>query len=260
MINMIIFSLIGTIGFSVVGVLFSIFKSKINPSFIRFLKGFTFSSIVTILFTGIFRESFEAFEKVFEHYSFLITIAIIAAVLGLFYLIHFIFDKTHHHHEHEDCDAHDFHLHESKSSFITSLIFLISISLHNIPEGLALGSAFLGNEINGILLSIVVFGLHNFVIAYTICESFLESKASKSKSIALTLLSSIVAFASAVCGYFIGNISEVLEAVLLTLSAGAMMFIIIKELLPSIIKNYDNYIIISIFMGLLITIVISVIA
>ena len=155
-----------------------------------------------------------------------------------------------------DCESHDFHLHKDKSLFVTSLLFLLSISLHNIPEGLALGSSFLGDEVHGILLSIVVFGLHNFVIGYTICESFLKSNIKKSNAIILTLLSAVVAYASAIGGYFIGTINDVFEAILLSISAGAMIYIILKELLPDTIKNYDNNVVISLVVGIVITILI----
>jgi ZIP family zinc transporter len=174
-------------------------------------------------------------------------------------LIHFIFDKKHeHHHEEIECDSHDFHLHENKSLFITSLLFLISISLHNIPEGLALGSSFLGDETHGILLSIVVFGLHNFVIGYTICNSLLKSKIRKSGAIVLTLTSAVISYASSIGGYFLGNIDIVFEAILLSLSAGAILYIILKELLPDIIKNYDDTVAISFVIGIIITVLIFI--
>lgn len=259
MINMFIFTFIGTVGFSLIGILFSIFGSKINPKIIKFMKGFTFGSIVSLLVTGIFKESIQAFSKINENFSLLFTLGVILVVLALFYLVHLLFDKAHHEHHHDiECEDHDFHLHEDKSMFVTAILFLFSISLHNIPEGLALGSSFLGDEGHGILLSIVVFGLHNFVIAYTICESFLKTKVNKPKAITLTLTSSIIAYLSAIGGYFLGHINIYFEAILLSLSAGAMLYIIFKELLPSIIKNYDTTVAISLVLGLVITVIIFI--
>lgn len=256
---MFIFTFIGTIGFSIIGILFSIFGAKINPKIIKFLKGFTFGSIIALLITGIFKESIHAFEKINESFSILFTLGIILVTIGLFYLFHFLFDRKHHdHHDDYECGSHDFHVHEHASTLATSILFLVSISLHNIPEGLALGSAFLSDGTHGILLSIVVFGLHNFVIAYTICESFLKTKIQKSKAIVLTLTSSIVAYLSAIGGYFLGDINIYFEAILLSVSAGAMIYIILKELLPDIIKNYDKTVVISIALGLLITVLIFV--
>ena len=256
---MFIFSFIGTIGFSIIGIVFSIFGSRINSKFIKFLKGFTFGSIISLLITGIFKESIEAFSKINENFSLIFAFLVIVVVFLIFYFVHYIFDVKHHHHEEEiECDDHDFHLHENKSLFITSLLFLLSISLHNIPEGLALGSSFLGDETHGILLSIMVFGLHNFVIAYAICDSFLRTKIHKSKAVALTLSSSIVAYLSAISGYFLGNIGPLFEAILLSVSAGAMLYIILKELLPGIIKNYDTSVAISSILGLIITILIFI--
>ena len=260
MINMFIFSFLGTIGFSIIGVLFSIFGSKINKKFIKFLKGFTFGSIVALLISGILKESLEAFSELSENLSLLFTLLVILVVLIIFYFVHFIFDIKHHHsHSDIECEDHDFHFHENKSLLVTALLFLVSISLHNIPEGLALGSSFLGDETYGILLSIVVFGLHNFVIGYAICESFLKAHINKRKAAILTLTSAVVAYLSAIGGYFLGNIGPLFEAILLSVSAGAMIYIILKELLPGIIKNYDIYAAISSILGLVITILIFII-
>ena len=257
MINMFIFAFLGTVGFSLIGVIFSIFGSKINPKIIKFLKGFTFGSISALLLVGILKESIESFEKINENFSILISFAIIAVVVGLFYLVHYIFDKKHHDHRDDyDCDSHDFHLHENKSLFATSILFLVSISLHNIPEGLALGSAFIGDELHGILLSLVVFGLHNFVIGYTICDSLIKAKIKKRNAIILTLVSSVAAYGAAIGGYFVGNIDIYFEAIFLCLSAGAMLYIILKELLPDIIKNYDMNVAISLTFGLILTVLI----
>ena len=259
MINMFIFAFLGTVGFSIIGVLFSILGSKINGKFIKLIKGFTFGSIVSLLITGILKESVEAFSEINSNLSLLFTFIVIALVMVLFYLFHFIFDKKHHDHHHEiECETHDFHLHENKSLFVTALLFLISISLHNIPEGLALGSSFLGDETHAITLSIVVFGLHNFVISYTICESFLKTKIKRPLAIVLTLSSALVAYVSSIAGYFLGNINVYFEAILLSVSAGAITYIILKELLPDLIKNYDDSVVISLVFGVVITVLIFI--
>lgn len=254
---MFIFSFIGTIGFSIIGVLFSIFKTKLNSNIVKYLRGFTFGTILILLFLEIIPEPFHEFHHILGDYSIVIVIAIIAAVLGFFYLLHFISDLRPGHFKRKDCESHHIHVDSDKHSLLNSIMFLVSVSLHNIPEGIVLGSAFLTNEINGIIMAIFVFGLHNFVIPYSICETFLKNKISRRRAILLTLFSFVIAYAASIAGYFIGDINELFNAIILSVSAGAILFIVIKELLPSIIKNYDDNIAISIVLGILITIILS---
>lgn len=254
MINMTIFSFIGTIGFTIGGILFSFLSPRMNKKVIAFIKGFSLGTVIILLIGELFKHAMHALVDLNGTLGIVIALSIVLLTITICIVLHYIFERkdcdTHHH---DDCSNHHIHIHKSNSKFITVVIFLVSIALHNIPEGLSLGATFVDNEVSGILMSTFVLGLHNFVIGYTISDKLLESTSNKKLTVLLTLSSSVLAFISAVCGYFIGTVNELLEGIIVSIGAGAMIFIILKELAPDALKKYDNLVIVSICVGLIAT-------
>lgn len=248
MLYMFIFSFIGTIGASLIGCIIAIHSNKFNPTILKILKGFSFGAILSLLILDILKEAIEGFNEI-NNYGLLIVLGIIFGIILLFYLLHYLIDKMFNEDD-DECENHDVHFDESKSIIVSSFLFLISISIHNIPEGISLGTSFLLNSYTGIILSIVVYGFHNLIISYSICNSFLNGKYSKVKSFILTILSSVFAYIFAVLGYFVGDINSIVTSIMLAISAGSLIFVILKELLPSIKKDINDVTIISLLCGI----------
>lgn len=254
---MFIFSFIGTILASIIGCLIAIYSRKFNKNILKSLKGFSFGAIICLLILDIIKEAIEGFDDLFN-YGYIIVISIIIGCIGLFYLIHYLIDKLFDE-DHDECEHHDVHVDENKSLLMSTFLFFISISIHNIPEGISLGSSFLLSSYTGIILSICVYGFHNIIISYSMCSSFIDSNYSKIKSFILTVASSVFAYIFAIVGYFVGDISTLLTSIMLSISAGSLIFVILKELLPSIKKDFGDLTIYSIFIGVIFIVIILLI-
>ena len=147
----------------------------------------------------------------------------------------------------EECvdHAHSTEAFNNNSILLASFIFLIAISVHNIPEGLSLGINFnvSGAEIpyQGIIMSIILF-IHNFLIGFTMCNSFLHSNKSFKFALSLTTFSALPAFILAICGYFISTISldQVFLGVIFAISTGSLLYVLFIELLPQVFKEYKS--------------------
>ena len=121
-------------------------------------------------------------------------------------------------------------------------IFL-AVALHNIPEGLAVGFAFgaaslAGNYaayLSALTLSIGI-GVQNFPEGAAIS---LPLSANKSKTIAFLygVVSGLPEPFFAILGFFLSTKIVFLQPWLLSLSAGAMFFVVIDDLLPSMHEN-----------------------
>ena len=116
------------------------------------------------------------------------------------------------------------------------------MTIHNIPEGLAVGIA-LGSAAtdanlyaSAFLLSLGI-ALQNFPegLATAIpMQNFLKNN---KKSFFFAFLSGIVEPIFALAGYFLATIATSVLPWLLSLAAGAMIYVIIEELLPEMHEN-----------------------
>ena len=254
MIYMFILSVFGTIGATFLGAIFSKFVSSKRKEAFNFFQNFSVGGIIALLFFELIIEAVEHFQSGISDnlLGALYTLLIIGGAGLIFFSMHEGLHKLSHHHEHdknddEDCvdHAHSTEVFNNNSLLLASFIFLLAISIHNIPEGLSLGINFNspGSTIpyQGIIMSVILL-IHNFLIGFTMCNSFLHSNKSFKFSLLLTTLSALPAYVFAICGYFISTISinEVFLGTIFAISSGSLLYVLFIELLPQVFKEYKS--------------------
>ena len=133
--------------------------------------------------------------------------------------------------------------HLSKSSKL-----FLAVTLHNIPEGLAVGlaygSAFLlgGNAFYSALMLTIGIGVQNFPEGTALVLPLKESLKSKKKAFFLTCLSGAVEPLMVVIGVLLSTSIEGLMPWFLSFSAGAMLYVVCEELLPDSQISSKNHI------------------
>lgn len=121
----------------------------------------------------------------------------------------------------------------------TGLIVGIGLTIHNFPEGLAIGSGFEVSESLGLSLAIAI-AIHDFPEGISMAVPMNKGGFSKSKAIILTAISGITTGIGALFGAIIGNISEALIGMSLAFAAGTMLYIVSCELIPESNKLYKG--------------------
>lgn len=124
------------------------------------------------------------------------------------------------------------------------LIF-ISILLHNLPEGLAIGSSFVSAQTLGITLAIVI-GLHNIPEGLATALSLAGVKVSTKKIILFTFIAGIPMGIGSFLGVYFAGIFKSLIGLFLSLAAGTMLFVVLDEIMP---KSKSIYSIIGFLVG-----------
>lgn len=114
---------------------------------------------------------------------------------------------------------------------------ILSITLHNFPEGLAVGIAFgavgLGNEtIMSALMLAVGIGIQNFPEGSAISFPLYKKGYSKFKSFLIGSMSAIVEPIAAVIGALIVGKYSFFLPISLSFAAGAMLYVTVVELIP----------------------------
>lgn len=126
-----------------------------------------------------------------------------------------------------------------KSKMKRNLMLIFSITLHNIPEGMAIGVAFgsvFYNLDGATLLSSVMLaigiGIQNFPEGSSVSLPLMRDGMSPLKAFLIGSLSGIVEPISAVIGAILVLKVQILLPLLLAFAGGAMIYVVVQELIP----------------------------
>ena len=124
--------------------------------------------------------------------------------------------------------------HISKTAMLT-----LAVTLHNIPEGMAVGVAFagamsgdVGMSIAGAIALAVGIAIQNFPEGAIISMPLLNAGNSRRKSFAIGALSGIVEPIGAALTILLAEIVVPILPYLLAFAAGAMLYVVVEELIP----------------------------
>jgi len=242
--NMILMSFIaGVIGMGLGGVFTAIFGTKTDKMTSIFLS-FAGGVMISIVFLELVPESMELSN---------LLITIIGLVIGVLmvYVLHYIMDKLLR--KREGSELHDsfaefFHSNEvidrvadrKSSMFRSGLIMIFAIGLHNVPEGLAMGAAGQHDTSLGIALAIII-ALHNIPEGMAVSVPLMVGGLSRLKSVFITAAVGATTVIGAVAGVIIGGISDIAVAMSFSIAGGAMLYVVVGEMLPqSIVMSKDR--------------------
>lgn len=124
------------------------------------------------------------------------------------------------------------------------MMLIFSITIHNIPEGMAVGVAFgaLAYNLEGATLGAAVMlavgiGLQNFPEGTAVSVPLRREGYSRAKAFFLGQLSGIVEPIAGVAGALLVISARILLPYLLSFAAGAMIYVVVEELIPESQSN-----------------------
>lgn len=135
-----------------------------------------------------------------------------------------------------------------KTSLRRSVLLVLAITLHNIPEGLAIGVAFgavaygLPSATIGAAIALAIgIGLQNFPEGTAVSVPLRREGMSRSRAFFYGQLSGIVEPIAGVAGALLVLSMQAILPYALAFAAGAMIFVVVEELIPQsqLQKNTD---------------------
>lgn len=135
-------------------------------------------------------------------------------------------------------DKHTPHFHmlmgyEGKNSKLNKImLFIIAITIHNFPEGLAVGVSFSSGNIKDGLSIAFGIGLQNIPEGIAVAFPLVMNGVSKGKAFLITMLTGLVETIGGIIGAGIANLSITILPFMLAFAAGAMLFVISDEIIP----------------------------
>lgn len=121
----------------------------------------------------------------------------------------------------------------------TGIIVSIGLAIHNLPEGLAIGSGYEASVKLGLSLAIAIC-FHDIPEGIAMAVPMKNGGMKVSKVIYYVILSGITTGIGALIGGIVGRISEEVIAMCLAFSAGAMIYIVSGELTLEANKLYNG--------------------
>jgi len=220
-----IISVMTTLGSSVV----YLFKGKINEKFRTLFLGFAAGVMIAASIWSLILPSIEQSES-WGSLSFIP--AVIGFMIGGLFLV--VIDKL------------IPHIHTSnnqeeglKNHFKKTTKLFLAVTIHNIPEGLAVGFAFGAAALVGsteaflsALALAIGLGIQNFPEGAALSLPMEAETKNKHKAFLFGAASGIVEPIAAVVGYFLATTLSVLQPWLLSFAAGAMIFVVVEDLIP----------------------------
>ena len=139
-------------------------------------------------------------------------------------------------------------------------LFVIAITLHNFPEGLAVGVGFGGGDIaNGTTLAIGI-GLQNMPEGLAVAVALLGQNYSRRRAFGVAMLTGLVEPVGGLLGIAAVTVALPLLPWGLAFAAGAMIFVISHEIIPETHRRgYENHGTIGLIIGLVVMMFLDVV-
>lgn len=138
----------------------------------------------------------------------------------------------------------------SKKLIASGYTTLIAVALHNIPEGIAIGS--LASQ-NLALSTAILIGLHNIPEGVAMCLPLAKIGVKWNKTLLFAFLTSLATAVGAMFGYLMSDIDEQVIALFLSFSSGAMLQIVFGDILAdSSNQKTTSFLIVGLLVGMII--------
>lgn len=149
---------------------------------------------------------------------------------------------------------------EGVSSSLSQIwLFIIAITIHNFPEGMATGVGFGTENIGDGLALALGIGIQNMPEGLAVALSLMREKYTVRYAFIVAALTGLVEPVGAVLGFGLVNIFKPVLPVVLASAAGAMLFVICDEIIPEThSKGYEREASYGIIFGFVIMMILDI--
>ena len=113
-----------------------------------------------------------------------------------------------------------------------TLLFVMAIAIHNLPEGIAAGVGFGSNNTTQAMIIAGGIALQNIPEGMVIIGPMLAAGVSKSRTFICAMLTGLVEVAGTLIGYFAVSVASFILPFVLALAGGTMLYVISDEMIP----------------------------
>lgn len=133
---------------------------------------------------------------------------------------------------------------ELRGKFKLVWLLVFAMIVHNLPEGLAVGTSLAFNKKEGLITALAI-GIQDFPEGTVVALPLATLQQKRLKPILLGILSGFAEFITVIIGALFFKKFFFLLPYGLSLAGGAMLYVTIKELIPEIYKSEENELLIT---------------
>ena len=122
--------------------------------------------------------------------------------------------------------------HPGSESINKILLFVLAIAIHNLPEGLAAGVGFGGEDLGNAITVAVGIALQNVPEGMVIISPMLLAGMTKGRTFLLAAATGLVEVIGTLIGYFAASVSATILPFALSFAGGTMLYVISDEMIP----------------------------
>ncbi len=215
--------LAGVVGTSLGGLLV-LALGKPRPEVISGVLGFAGGIMVSVVFADLLPEALEVGG---------LAPAALGVILGIAFIVGM--DRILPH-------AHPADVQDANSRFIRAgMILCLGVGLHNLPEGIAIGTGYAADPRLGLTLALLI-GAHNIPEGMALSVPLLAGGLRGLRILFIAAIAGVPLGLGAYIGAAVGNISELSLSVGLGFAAGAMLYMVFHELIPGAHRIHPGHV------------------
>lgn len=202
-------------------------KKELNPKLQKALMGFASGVMIAAAFWSLLNPAIENYPKGDFKRWFVPAIGFVIGV-GFMFLLDFLVPHLHLHGSEEG---------KNGQKLSKTFKFLLAVTLHNIPEGLAVGVVIAGmihgdlNTSSMLVLSIGI-AIQNLPEGMIVSLPLKEEGMNKWKAFGLGTLSGVVEPIASLIALLLTSLIVVILPYTLAFAAGVMVYVVVEELIP----------------------------
>ena len=204
-------------------------KKDMDPKIQKFLLGFASGVMIAASVWSLIIPAMDMSENMGK-WSFVP--AVTGFMLGIFFLL--ILDSIIPH-LHLNTDKPE----GRKSKLKKSIMLVLAVTLHNIPEGMAVGVVFAGILANNAAISLagafalsIGIAVQNFPEGAIVSMPLLDTGISKKKAFGFGILTGVVEPIGGLITILLTSLVDPILPYILSFAAGAMIYVVVEELIP----------------------------
>src|SRR5262245_40533106 len=195
----------------------------LRASWIPMLVSFAIGTLLGAAFLEIIPHAFDQGDA---HEA---ALAILGGIFGFFVLEKLMLWR---HCHTEDCEAHDHHSHGHDHGRSGALI-IVGDTIHNFVDGVLIAAAFLQGHEVGIVAAVAIIA-HEIPSEVGDFRFLLHSCYSRALALAMNLLSSLATLIGGLLGYYVLQVLQGVETMLLGVVAASMIYVAVADLIPGL--------------------------